>query len=109
MLASYCFLEGHCDNMDVNDNTTVAQGEEMCDKKYGNAAWTAMGLDNWEFNTMTRHTPLTTRDQSRTYGKMSCAMGIFHCDVMACKAKYCTSKRSIRHFSSLRNSDPYSP
>jgi len=34
-----CFLAGHCNNTEVNTGTTVADMEQMCDKRWGRKKW----------------------------------------------------------------------
>merc|ERR1719210_1247931 len=36
---SYCFLEGHCTNEAVTNETTLEEANAMCDARYGHDGW----------------------------------------------------------------------
>mmetsp|Transcript_18171 Transcript_18171/g.52949 ORF Transcript_18171/g.52949 Transcript_18171/m.52949 type:complete len:299 (+) Transcript_18171:73-969(+) len=105
MLAQYCFNMGHCNDKEVSQGMTMLQGEAMCDKKYGHKAWanfTEGGMETSRFLSGlagTLKVDLLTsgslakvtlgKPSAKTMGKMACAEGHFHCDVLLCKEHYC--------------------
>lgn len=113
--ASYCFLEGHCSNMEVNPNTTIEEAEKMCDKRFGHDGWTGNFF-------MSDIPPLVTRSFldtislippiepfngiheqkfTRFFAKLACVMGNYHCDVQYCKQTYCQIKHYQRKYMHL--------
>uniref|UniRef100_A0A7S4QRW5 Uncharacterized protein n=1 Tax=Alexandrium monilatum TaxID=311494 RepID=A0A7S4QRW5_9DINO len=93
---SYCFLEGHCVNSEVNENTTMEDAEAMCDRKLGQS-WRRYASDNLPAEDRIGGVPLppdgrngfTNRGQVRPFVIMACAMGNLHCDINYCKETYC--------------------
>lgn len=94
--ASYCFIEGHCTNEAVTNETTLQEADHLCDLRYGND-WHKFGsLDRMgDFFYTPRHMPKDpfggfhdTR-VTKSYAMAACAMGNFHCDVVYCKENYC--------------------
>jgi len=107
-----CFLSGYCNNTKVNEATTVADMEKMCDDRWGHKSWTEFrrlagplaahadsisrgteGLGKIQRNS---GNPLNDlRDVStddgfaRAYAQLSCGVGNFHCDVMYCRQYFC--------------------
>uniref|UniRef100_A0A7S2NB25 Uncharacterized protein n=1 Tax=Alexandrium andersonii TaxID=327968 RepID=A0A7S2NB25_9DINO len=110
--ASYCFIEGHCSNTAVTENTTLEEAEQMCDFRYGHdgwaknfgfkdlagpkqrkaALWGGADLINGGFY----HTAM-----SKPYVKAACAMGNFHCDVLYCRETYCQEPYYIKKYGHL--------
>eukprot|EP00429_Kryptoperidinium_foliaceum_P097611 CAMPEP_0176236188 /NCGR_PEP_ID=MMETSP0121_2-20121125/27217_1 /TAXON_ID=160619 /ORGANISM="Kryptoperidinium foliaceum, Strain CCMP 1326" /LENGTH=187 /DNA_ID=CAMNT_0017575617 /DNA_START=42 /DNA_END=605 /DNA_ORIENTATION=- len=88
--ASYCFMQGHCVNPDVNFNTTLAEAEAICDKQYGHEKWTtfAFGQRPPEVAAQTA-TGFSDPASAEYWALVGCAMGNWHCDVMYCKETYC--------------------
>lgn len=106
--AQYCFIVGHCENTAVNDTTNIAEGEKMCDKRYGRRH---NGPPWYEFSMMdlaksaalsplsggmnlafTVRSPLhlnLNRNFAHSFAKLACAMGNYHCDARYCQLKYC--------------------
>merc|ERR1719220_2184129 len=41
--ASYCFLEGICQDTFVNASTTIEEADKLCDRRYGHSQWTHYG------------------------------------------------------------------
>jgi len=109
--ASYCFIEGHCTNTAVTDNTTLEEAEAMCDERLGHEAWASSfltkpalmaqlmevqrkgGMDRREGF---RHTLLTGM-----FLKFACSMGNYHCDVQYCKHTYCQKEYYVKKFAHL--------
>lgn len=102
---SYCFMEGHCTNTEVTDNTTLEEAEKMCDRRYGHAGWTgnyfaidtipmevkAM-LDMMAFPHipgMDKSTGFHEQKITKMFLKLACSMGNYHCDVQYCKHTFC--------------------
>jgi len=122
--AQYCFIVGHCENGQVNETTTIEEGELMCNKKYGRRH---DGPPWFEFSMMdlaksaalsplsggmnlafTLKSPLHVNlngQFAHSFAKLACAMGNYHCDAMYCKMKYCKdpyyrSKYAVKRFAS---------
>jgi len=111
---SYCFMEGHCSNTAVTENTTVEEAEAMCDKRYGHDGWAKWsplqatpGILSLVFGklfgedmaspTTGFHDPAITR----IFLKLACVLGNYHCDVMYCKETYCKNDYYIRKYKHL--------
>jgi len=106
---SYCFIEGHCSNEAVTNETTVEEANQMCDERYGRKGWSELGktahametlkdmqgmsLDNTNGFKHGRHTTI--------FLKAACAMGNYHCDVMYCKETYCKKPYYIKKYGHL--------
>eukprot|EP00930_Biecheleria_cincta_P086503 TRINITY_DN75789_c0_g1_i1.p1 TRINITY_DN75789_c0_g1~~TRINITY_DN75789_c0_g1_i1.p1 ORF type:complete len:305 (+),score=45.95 TRINITY_DN75789_c0_g1_i1:69-917(+) len=94
---SYCFIEGHCLNTAVTENTTLAEAAQMCDARYGHERWTSFGSlgdkDSWEFQNNFANGDMSNgfSGQEQTTGFLlgACAMGNYHCDVIYCRETYC--------------------
>jgi len=118
--AQYCFIVGHCQNGQVNETTTMEEGERMCNRKYGRRH---NGPPWYEFSMLdlaksaalsplsggmnlafTIRSPLHINlngNFAHSFAKLACAMGNYHCDAMYCRAKYCSdpyyrSKYSVK-------------
>jgi len=106
--ASYCFLEGHCTNEAVTDDSTVEDAEKLCDKRYGHEGWAGrfvfadMGgaAITWARGVLegkkgllsavaSKEKGICDQKVSRLIAKLSCAAGNFHCDVQFCKHTVC--------------------
>uniref|UniRef100_A0A7S4QTM5 Uncharacterized protein n=1 Tax=Alexandrium monilatum TaxID=311494 RepID=A0A7S4QTM5_9DINO len=105
---SYCFLEGHCVNTAVTENTTAEEAVQMCDERFGRDAWAQFGKkgnppeDNIGYAFDEQADPrngFTTRKQTRPYLLAACAMGNFHCDVVYCRETYCKKEYYIKKYS----------
>lgn len=106
--AVYCFVAGHCNNTEVNVNTTTKEAEEICDQKYGHEQWTKVGWQDF-MNVLARAQQLVkegtealheqktswadlvklAKHESDISAMTACAMGNYHCDVFYCKQNYC--------------------
>mmetsp|Transcript_53131 Transcript_53131/g.99588 ORF Transcript_53131/g.99588 Transcript_53131/m.99588 type:complete len:238 (-) Transcript_53131:73-786(-) len=95
--ASYCFLMGHCENVEVTEETTREQAITMCNKRFPEPnGWQSVGFNSppkvhlemrpWITD---EYTHLNTTEQAEPYLKLACAQGNYHCDVMYCKETYC--------------------
>mmetsp|Transcript_47243 Transcript_47243/g.119014 ORF Transcript_47243/g.119014 Transcript_47243/m.119014 type:complete len:127 (-) Transcript_47243:36-416(-) len=99
---SYCFIEGHCTNMNVTYDTTVEEAEAACDAKYGHENWTSVTFTS----ILSDPTGLgaavisgfRTREQSKPFGMLACAMGNFHCDVMYCRDTFCKKREYVEKY-----------
>lgn len=102
--ASYCFIEGHCDNQVVTENTTLSEAEDICDQHYGGRqSWTSVGLMSMPFGGMpTKQNFFSERSVPDWFGKLACAMGNFHCDVIYCRETYCKMEEYVTKYSYLR-------
>jgi len=101
---SYCFIEGHCTNMNVTYDTTVEEAEAACDAKYGHENWTSFKLGDIDIATV-RHpgasskvTGFHSREITAAYGMAACAMGNFHCDVIYCRDTYCKKPEYVEKY-----------
>mmetsp|Transcript_68911 Transcript_68911/g.222749 ORF Transcript_68911/g.222749 Transcript_68911/m.222749 type:complete len:288 (+) Transcript_68911:71-934(+) len=110
MDASYCFAEGHCTNQIVSDQTTVDEMERMCDWRFGRKGWTMNFLKSLKrifsmptavSNLMSRQTGVASQRLTRILTKMSCAQGVFHCDVQYCKRTYCRDEYYVAKYTHL--------
>jgi len=104
---SYCFMEGHCVNEAVTNDTTLEEAAQMCDERFGHEAWTRVGRDSAPPEDVIgfamdeiddRRNGFTSRNQTRPYLMMACAMGNFHCDVMYCRENYCKNPHYVNKY-----------
>uniref|UniRef100_A0A7S2ACV4 Uncharacterized protein n=1 Tax=Alexandrium andersonii TaxID=327968 RepID=A0A7S2ACV4_9DINO len=105
---SACFLEGHCTNTAVTENTTAEETAAMCDKQYGHEAWTRFGSSHappenaigfgMENGFADYRNGYLSHAQSRPFALASCAMGSFHCDVVYCRENYCKDEYYIKKY-----------
>jgi len=106
---SACFLEGHCANAAVTENTTVEEAAKICDEHYGHEAWAHFGsafapAENQVGFGITledmrdQRNGFLRREQSRPFTLASCAMGSFHCDVIYCRETYCKDEYYIEKY-----------
>eukprot|EP00930_Biecheleria_cincta_P079120 TRINITY_DN6683_c0_g1_i1.p1 TRINITY_DN6683_c0_g1~~TRINITY_DN6683_c0_g1_i1.p1 ORF type:complete len:276 (+),score=48.78 TRINITY_DN6683_c0_g1_i1:90-917(+) len=112
MDGSLCFIEGHCLNQAVHQDTTLDEAAAQCDDRFGHAEWTSMGdpQNHVTMNFLSYSSKIHNLNQSlgfpgpeyaRGYTLLACAMGNYHCDVMYCKETYCKDPEMIqkyRHF-----------
>jgi len=116
---SYCFIEGHCSNAAINDNTTLEEAEKVCDRRYGHAGWAGnyilsdgfgLGL-KLALDAVTGKGLLPAlasekggfKEQkiTRVFAKAACSMGNFHCDVQYCKHTFCQIEHYRRKYAHL--------
>lgn len=99
--ASYCFLVGHCLEDRVTNDTTIEEAEELCDEKYGRKGWTSyfdftrmMASQSIAFGLgqANQQIGFTSRSLADGFGKLACAMGNWHCDVIYCRENYCNNE-----------------
>jgi len=99
---SYCFLEGHCSNMDVTYDTTLEEAEALCDAKYGHENWTSVTFTSILRDPIGLKESVTTgfrsRELSAQFGMLACAMGNFHCDVIYCRDTYCKKPEYVEKY-----------
>jgi len=116
--ASYCFLEGHCTNTAVTNETTLEDSYKMCDDRYGHLGWTKFGSLSFArddvpdvMQAMPKaipqiatgfHQPAITK----LFLKAACAMGNYHCDVVYCKETYCKKPYYINKYKHLEPKAP---
>merc|ERR1719464_1789756 len=112
---SYCFIEGHCSNEAVTENTTVEEAEEMCDARYGHADWAKFSMTKSPRAAMSlalgplthsRKNGFKDRKITRMFLKLACAMGNYHCDVMYCKETYCKKEYYVEKYKHLLPETP---
>jgi len=115
MDASYCFMEGHCSNAAVTNETTLEEADRMCDGRFGDA-WHVFGSAEMmtfaPFDALALaallprgsgfHDPRITT----FFLKAACAMGNYHCDVMYCKETYCKTQHYIEKYGHLLPKSP---
>jgi len=115
MDASYCFIEGHCSNEAVTENTTLEEAEKMCDFRYGHNGWAhwnvwqePRGIASGLFipGMMSNTTGFHDRKITRIFLKLACAMGNYHCDVMYCKETYCKKDYYVNKYKHLMPKTP---
>uniref|UniRef100_A0A7S2NHG0 Uncharacterized protein n=1 Tax=Alexandrium andersonii TaxID=327968 RepID=A0A7S2NHG0_9DINO len=106
---SYCFMEGHCTNPNINADSTYADAERDCDRKYGHDAWAQMGrfdamrgsITGLMEMKMSRVNGFGDPNMTNAFGRLACAMGNYHCDVVYCKETYCKDPYFIRRYQHL--------
>merc|ERR1719203_2424081 len=111
--ASYCFIEGHCTNTAVRDNTTAKEAEKMCNARFGHAGWAQWNLIpetpaliGAGLAMMNPKTGFHDKKITRFFLKLACVMGNYHCDVMYCKETYCKKEHYIKKFKHLEPKTP---
>eukprot|EP00413_Alexandrium_margalefii_P011417 CAMPEP_0204546616 /NCGR_PEP_ID=MMETSP0661-20131031/22160_1 /ASSEMBLY_ACC=CAM_ASM_000606 /TAXON_ID=109239 /ORGANISM="Alexandrium margalefi, Strain AMGDE01CS-322" /LENGTH=271 /DNA_ID=CAMNT_0051553451 /DNA_START=62 /DNA_END=877 /DNA_ORIENTATION=+ len=106
---SYCFIEGHCSNEAVTNETTMEEAEQMCDERYGREAWSKIG-SIWKVPELPNFGNPKAADKTTGFHdpkitafflKMACAMGNYHCDVVYCKETYCKDPYFVRKYGHL--------
>jgi len=111
MDASYCFAEGHCSNEAVTDDTTMEETEAMCDHRFGRSGWTKDLLKSFARsftpgsslpNLVHAKHGFNSRAVTAALTKMSCAQGVYHCDVQFCKHTYCKDEKYKAKYSFLK-------
>jgi len=104
---SYCFLEGHCANDEVSENTTLEEAVEMCDKRFGREAWSRFGAADAPEDSRPGYGSEEARDprngfdsvrQTRPFLLAACAMANYHCDVVYCKETYCKDPYYVQKY-----------
>jgi len=107
---SYCFIEGHCSNTAVTNETTLEESVQMCDDRYGRTGWAAMGRADQApkmLEMLAHPVPLDLHggfhDAKTTtvFLKAACAMGNYHCDVVYCKETYCKNPHYVQRYGHL--------
>jgi len=113
LMGSYCFYEKHCSNNKVTTDTTIEQAEKLCDARYGHSKWTSFGVQNWGMQRwwqlsgkMNKTDGYHSRIPTQALGKMFCAMGNYHCNVMYCKETFCKDPEYIKKYGHLLKEDP---
>jgi len=109
--ASYCFAEGHCTFEAASASPTLLDMEQMCDYRFGGRkGWTKNFLSSLKrlidmpgaFSSLvSTQDGFRTQHITRVLSKMSCAQGIFHCDVQYCKNTYCKDEYFVKKYSHL--------
>jgi len=111
---SYCFIEGHCTNTAVTNQTTLEESYKMCDDRFGKS-WRRVGdlpsgamqevrklLPNAQSSKTGFHNTAITK----FYLKAACAMGNYHCDVVYCKETYCKKDYYVKKYGHLQPKAP---
>ncbi|CAE7167856.1 unnamed protein product [Symbiodinium pilosum] len=82
--AKYCFLSGHCEDRELNSNSTMEAATKVCDERYPEPdGWKSVGFLDVEMQ------PLSTKAQADRISKIACARGSYHCTVAYCQETYC--------------------
>jgi len=112
MDGSYCFIEGHCLNQAVHQDTSLDQAAAHCDGRFGHAEWTSLGDPHShvtksfvslssKIGKLNQSNGFPSQEYSKGYTLLACAMGNYHCDVMYCQETYCKDPEMIqkhKHF-----------
>lgn len=114
--ASYCFMEGHCLDTELNENSTIQDAEKQCDRKYGHAGWAEVSRNSFLLDGVSSiltggasaSTGFHTKSLAESFGKLACAMGNWHCDNVYCKETYCKHPHYRERYSYLSHSEPRS-
>jgi len=115
MDGSYCFIEGHCTNTAVSDNTTLEEARQMCDDRYGRSGWSDFGKLTKMLAVIPSmfkpgaHDPKTgfhSLEVTKVFLKAACAMGNYHCDVGYCRETYCKKPYYINKYQHLQPKAP---
>lgn len=112
--ASYCFIEGHCSNEAVTNETTLEEAQKMCDDRLGHRSWTKFAsVDLLRYaphlmgpGRMDPKTGYHDKEASRFFVIAACAMGNYHCDVVYCKETYCKMPNYIEKYAHLASKTP---
>lgn len=115
MDASYCFAEGHCRDFGAGEGSAAADSEQICDSKFGRDGWTTDLLKSLtksfsgksaQPNLMNLKHGFNNRAVTEALTKMSCAMGVYHCDVQYCKHTYCKDEHYRSKYSFMEPPSP---
>merc|ERR550525_1030583 len=104
--AHYCFAWGHCDNTDVQTNTSIYDAPDICDKHLGHDTWAL--YDRREpnfFDSVFAKQGFFTEVGLLHIAKKACAMGTYHCDVVYCQMEYCHNPWWRDLFNDVRPAD----
>jgi hypothetical protein len=104
---SYCFIEGHCLNQAVHQDTSLDEAAAQCDGRFGHAEWTTFGdphshesksfvYMSQKMFRLNQSNGFPSQEYTRGYLLLACAMGNYHCDVMMCKETYCKDPEMIK-------------
>lgn len=105
--AAYCNQMGHCGYIDgspvtnsgeLTENTTLAEAEKVCDARFGHDAWTTFTASDadakWKEALPYGGGAFGGKlNPSGSYarGKLACAQGTYHCDVIYCRQYLCNN------------------
>jgi len=115
MDGSYCFIEGYCVDKTVSHETTLEEAEQLCDKRFGRATWTAYGSvrsppeDQPGAGGMPNASGFANLAQTRPFVLAACAMGNYHCDIVYCKETYCKSPYYVGKYGHLLKEFGHTP
>jgi len=106
---SYCFIEGHCSNAAVTNETTLEEANQMCDERYGRKGWSELGKGSQSLQLVQDMQGMPTDlsqgfknpRHTNVFLKMACVMGNYHCDVVYCKETYCKNPYYIKKYGHL--------
>eukprot|EP00930_Biecheleria_cincta_P079121 TRINITY_DN6683_c0_g1_i2.p1 TRINITY_DN6683_c0_g1~~TRINITY_DN6683_c0_g1_i2.p1 ORF type:complete len:213 (+),score=25.50 TRINITY_DN6683_c0_g1_i2:166-804(+) len=93
MDGSLCFIEGHCLNQEVHEDSTLDEAAAQCDGRFGRAEWTSLGYPQSQASTafinyaskiskLNQSNGFPSQEYARGYTLLACAMGTYHCDIM---------------------------
>jgi len=105
--ASYCFWEKFCSNQDVTPKTSLLEARNACDSKYGRESWTSVNMKEMAVLLSTfpnaENESFSGPELPSAFGRLSCAMGNFHCDAVYCQQTYCKMPQYIEKYGHLLN------
>lgn len=108
--ASYCFLEGLCEDKLIHNETSADAAMRVCDERYGGDLWRTLFNPVYIKNHLKLYLgviwsriPLvnegyTTPWMTHFYGLAACAMGTYQCDVTFCKEEFCVQDKWIKKY-----------
>mmetsp|Transcript_78184 Transcript_78184/g.181425 ORF Transcript_78184/g.181425 Transcript_78184/m.181425 type:complete len:235 (-) Transcript_78184:63-767(-) len=104
---SYCFVEGLCVDKEMTPDSTLADAEAACDRKYGAKRWRSYGSlgfsgkDRIDGSQTPSSGGFTHPSQTTPYLIAACAMGNYHCDIVMCKETYCKKRHYVEKYGHL--------
>jgi len=108
MDASACFMDGHCTNSEVTNDTTIDEAVQMCDDRFGREAWSRWGSESMPAQDHLDYslpadmsTGYEGPEQTRPFMLAGCAMGNYHCDVRYCQETYCKEEYYVQKYGHL--------
>lgn len=101
--ASYCFLAGHCSNTAITYATTGDEAKGHCSDEYGHH-WETVNYGMLPKRANPK-SALNNATEARLFGMVSCATGIYHCDVLRCQETWCNDERYTKIYENLLSAE----
>ena len=96
--ASFCFMNGLCQDPDLSANSTLAEATNVCDRRYPEPqGWKSIGFDDPALKE-----PTGSMKLAEAKAKVACAQGGYHCQAVYCQETYCKMdeyKQKFAHYS----------